>query len=782
MRTLIQIRMRIIRFAIICGLLLTVFFVSAQPLENLQRHYVAEHSFVHIAKYSYAVGETMWFKLYITDPSTRKLSEISKVGYVELLNEAQQPVYQTKIHVEQGTGVGSWVIPASMQSGYYILRVYTKLQQDFPQSIATYPITIINARKPATFSNVAKKDSVMIAFFPEGGDLVQEIPSTLAFRIYLSDGTGIEADAVIKDSKNNIVANLHTNSNGLGAINFTPKTKEHYTAQIENNNGAPFIYAVPNALQQGWTLQRIFQDPLQYSFQVSKSNSIGDAAWLILHNGDSAFKVFEMESFQKTKVFHCRKDEIPKGVIYVTLLNQKGEPQAERLLFSAPKDLMTLQIQGLKKEYTQRDSVTVQINTNAIDADLSVAVYKNEVLENLAPANIVHYNYLNAFLHRTPENVASYFTEKSDTALNTEWMLLTHGWRHFKQTATTVAEYAGHRISGTVTDRKTGNTLTGVMVALTVPGSRFHYSTCISDEKGKIFFDVRKFFATEQIMLQAILDKDSLVKITIDDPFYKGKTMGLGSLTSWNISLKEALEERITTNEVALQFYDKSKDKYYLPNFYDTTAFFGKPDRSYFLDDYVRFKSMEEVLREYTVEVEVRGGPKDYRLRVFNTPLKRFFNSNPLVLIDGVPVYNMNKAISIDPLKVQRMDIVARKYFQGALSYDGIISFSTYQNDLSGYKLDAHAMIIDYAGLQLQRQFDHPMYTTLSKVKNTQPDFRNLLYWSPDIRTNESGKAKIKFSTGDLSGSYKVVVQGVSMQGNAGMSMQEFVVSQGSDL
>ena len=46
----------------------------------------------------------------------------------------------------------------------------------------------------------------------------------------------------------------------------------------------------------------------------------------------------------------------------------------------------------------------------------------------------------------------------------------------------------------------------------------------------------------------------------------------------------------------------------------DTLPFFYKPSKTYLLDNYTRFTTMEEVLREYVAEVNVGRRGKKYHL------------------------------------------------------------------------------------------------------------------------------------------------------------------------
>ncbi len=121
---------------------------------------------------------------------------------------------------------------------------------------------------------------------------------------------------------------------------------------------------------------------------------------------------------------------------------------------------------------------------------------------------------------------------------------------------------------------------------------------------------------------------------------------------------------------------------------------------------------MEEVMREYVTEVHVRNRQNTFHYEVYNELQKLYFNDDPLVLIDGVPVFNINKIMEIDPLKIKKIDIITTRFFLGAREYEGIVSYSTYDGDLQGYDLSPGSLVVEYDGLQLEREFYSPQYET----------------------------------------------------------------------
>jgi hypothetical protein len=155
---------------------------------------------------------------------------------------------------------------------------------------------------------------------------------------------------------------------------------------------------------------------------------------------------------------------------------------------------------------------------------------------------------------------------------------------------------------------------------------------------------------------------------------------------------------------------------------------------------------------------------------------KGFLEGDPLVLLDGIPMFDMNKVMAIDPLKIKRLDVVKDRYFWGPADAEGILSYATYKADLAGVELDPHAVVMDYEGMQLRRVFYSPSYETESEAASRMPDFRSLLFWSPSINTGAQGKNQVTFYTSDEEGKYIGVVQGITANGESGSQVFTFDV------
>jgi hypothetical protein len=208
----------------------------------------------------------------------------------------------------------------------------------------------------------------------------------------------------------------------------------------------------------------------------------------------------------------------------------------------------------------------------------------------------------------------------------------------------------------------------------------------------------------------------------------------------------------------------------------DSSAFYGKPSEHYNLDDYTRFPVMEEVMREYVKGVRLRKKDGKFIFRVNDNLKSAVFDNEPLILLDGVPIFNTDNFMNTDPLKIKSIDVMTGKYYLGALSFDGIVSYRTYTADLGGYQVSLNTFTLDYEGLQAQKEFFSPRYETKKEQESRLPDARLLLFWAPDITLINEPK-QLEFYSSDQPGVYKAVLQGISEDGNPIVEQCTFTVS-----
>jgi len=181
-------------------------------------------------------------------------------------------------------------------------------------------------------------------------------------------------------------------------------------------------------------------------------------------------------------------------------------------------------------------------------------------------------------------------------------------------------------------------------------------------------------------------------------------------------------------------------------------------------------------MREYVYNVFVRRENGKFVFRVVDLSRNGLMEEPPLVLLDGVPVFDIDEIMNIDPLKIRKIDVVHSKYYYGHLDCYGIVAFYSYNSDLPDYSLDDNSLRLNYEGFQENKTNYSPKYNNADNSNNRVPDFRNQLHWDPKIHSDENGECTINFFTSDATGTYTIQIHGLSENGLPGSFQSSFEV------
>src|SRR3569833_30633 len=102
-----------------------------QKVSKYASTYPTEKVYVHFDNLFFVVGDTIWFKAYVT-VQEHMLSGISKIVYVDLITNRDSIVRSLRLPVINGVAVGNIVLPQlSFQEGNYHVRAYTNWMRNF---------------------------------------------------------------------------------------------------------------------------------------------------------------------------------------------------------------------------------------------------------------------------------------------------------------------------------------------------------------------------------------------------------------------------------------------------------------------------------------------------------------------------------------------------------------------------------------------------------------------------------------------------------------------------
>ena len=756
---------------------------------NFRARHLEEKLYVHFDEDLHLAGETVWFKIYCVDVFQHRYLDLSKVAYVEVLDSENKPVLQTKVELSGGYGTGSLFLPSSIATGNYWVRAYTHwMRNGSPDFYLHHPISIINTLNSSDQRRTNTPESITAQFFPEGGYAVTNLPGKVAFQVTGKSGNGIDFKGSLINEAHDTVARFAPLKFGIGSFTFKPIANEKYWSVIVTKAGVKSVFAFPQSKPDGYSLSvNENAEFLQISIRASNTARQGSGyTYLVVHAHQLVEYAAEIGLPNNEASITIGKDKLQEGISHITLFDGNLQPVAERLYFTLPKTSSKIGVKADQTEYGQRKKVIVELEVSGLENNVdsmgvSLSISRSYASLQGVQSNIQSYLWLTSDLVGRVESPEYYF-ENGDPNVSQaiDNLMLTHGWRRFKwndmQSTTRpkplfLPEYRGHLIQGQVLNQD-GKPVSGVLTYLSSPGKGIRIYPSISDSHGGVKYETLNLDGKRKVILQADPGRDSTVKVNLISPYANEFAM----LFQTRLKIDRVAETDLRLRSIGMQvnyMFGKESALASSENA-DTTAFYGRPSETYKLDAYTRFPVMEEVMREYVKGVLVRKRKDKFHFMVLDNVRLGLFNDNPLVMLDGVPIFDVDKIIAYDPLKVTRLEILTKKYFLGPVTFNGILSYRTYAGDMPDFKLDPRNVVINYEGLQQQREFYAPSYekSTSSRV----PDQRSQLLWIPTVWCKPGEKKRIEFYTSDLPGKFNIVAEGISVEGKLGSGMGTFGV------
>lgn len=444
-----------------------------------------EKVYLHFDKEAYAVGETVWFKGYVTAAAPLPTDSLSRVLYVDVIGPGEQVLAHQALAVRGGGAPGSYALPATLPEGLYTVRAYTNWMRNAPDYLFTRVLPVIAASSGSKAGG--KKVAVapgQVQFFPEGGELVSGLPGVVAFKATDADGRGLDVQGRVVDEQGKVVAQLRSQHLGMGRFELTPAAGRRYTAQLSHEGGGQAVYPLPAVLPAGLALQ-VQEQPEAYRVLVRRKAGAGEPAaervTLAAHgHGTVAYAGQAEVSETKPLEILVPKKNLPAGIVHFTLFDGQQVARCERLGFHLPEAGARLQVQPDKTEYGPREQVTLRVAAQdaagrPLAGHFSLAVSNAAAPQLSNSLDIRTGLLLTADLPGPVEQPGYYFgARNASTARALDDLLLTQGWRRFVW-KTVLAEpeeplrYAretGLSLSGRVVDKKLAP-VAGATVVLT---------------------------------------------------------------------------------------------------------------------------------------------------------------------------------------------------------------------------------------------------------------------------------------------------------------------------
>ena len=261
-----------------------------------------------------------------------------------------------------------------------------------------------------------------------------------------------------------------------------------------------------------------------------------------------------------------------------------------------------------------------------------------------------------------------------------------------------VWETEGHIIKARVRNVNDGNTFQASQIrpSLSIIGKQIHYF------EGKMVDDSTAIFYTFGIhgklplVLSAISSTGVRLPIEMISPFASLLPKKLPHLLfHYKRSEVEARSLDMQRHQLSIGASGDNQATV-APLDYNETVLGTKPDLTYNLDEYRQFLTVREVLLEYVICV--KNTRIDGVQRLIVRKEQDVYNSSlpTLVLIDGMPINDVERLLNYDARRIHYINIYAGQYAFGNSVYNGILSFVTRSGQLTNYPTEPNMQYLVY--------------------------------------------------------------------------------------
>ena len=885
------------------------------------RFYPQEKVYIHMDNRSYFLGDTIWFKAYVVEANTHELTTMSKILYVELLNESGVLLECKKLQIVDGMCHGEFALDEEYRTGYYELRAYTRYmlnfgnnkdeikrknvmvgiegsissegggsggylrgrrvveeklkldksdsedeetrewserrlrreewlnryaqrdrtthEENYAQFSRVFPVYLKpevagvfkremdyyplhpGLAQPQEPNYELRKDNLTLTFYPEGGNLVEGIPTIVSFEAMDQWGRKRNVSGYITDGAGAKIVSFRAMSKGRGSFVLSPDMGQNYTAHVKHN-GKEYAFTLPQAIRYGYGIQLtspVADGSVRFCITASANKREELLGWTIQCRGSiSAYDTLTLGKGDIREFVIPYQRMIP-GVNQLTLFNARGEILADRLFFVSPivrspkialSGLPTGEIKPYEKvtlNFGVRDTSDIPAHScfslSVTDAD--------ERGDSYDSGDIRSYLLLSSDLKGFIENVDSYFSHDNDSmvAKDLDMLMRIQGWRRYEWCAMAGSEPFEYLYTP---ERHLG--IDGYVISdeLDVGKNPFH-----PDEYERLpHLKVKIQIGSSTYGIDTVCYADDKGEFAID---FDRRIFGTGPMT---ITLTDTLDLKIREG-----FRKYSRLKYSHPII--RRAFSPEPDEYTFYeqnlpaDDYLRQLSeqMGWMAEMELPEVTIRKRRKRTNEVYYDRPemvidYSREWNS----LIDrGIPLVNGNYKnndgkvegytnniisphYSLVPLRIYsatiKDDNVVNRYYRSSLLINKYVlprNISVYSNVLSRGRLSIdngtanrpHAYLkieyysesespikapfmpkggvrdTYYDGYSIVKDYYNPDYSGCALPDSA--DCRRTLYWNPDVRTDDYGKASVTFYNSKQTKHLHVRAEGITAHG-----------------
>lgn len=578
------------------------------------------------------------------------------------------------------------------------------------------------------YTNISE---IQFGMYPEGGNLVEELPNTVAFKALDPSGRPVQVTGDLYENGKKI-RSFSAIHNGMGKFGFIPKNNQKYTVKLTQPR-LDSVFELPNILPEGIKLQVNRSNKKHVHFNIIRSSSIPSQKVYIRAQHRGLIYWMATASLEKEAAnFKLPLEKLPQGIVEVTLFNENFQPLAERLIYTNIDQKLHVTLKEISKSFfKQKEKVTLKFAVkdqykNPAVANFSMSVHDHLYANKNNDYAIMPHYYLFSELKGHVYDASYYFNPiHKDRAKHLDLLLLTQGWRTYVWNKKNLSDVTSTTVftpfvNGKVYRKLENGALQNISEASVNVSYPSYTHNIETNKKAAFSLPLVAYKAAQgtEIVLIPFEDKNAVIKVNA--PFEH---------------IEEATEKHISIfpkNDLALHIKKQSS--------YDPKFSFTETN---FLEE-VNLSSFSGRNKNHGSKGMYGNVYGDYVCQFNILNCKNHPYGNPPE--DG-RTYRLN---------------------------DG--SFITYIARITGKKREANERFVKIKGLYPEKEFYSPQYDK-NPDEAMFPDNRKTLFWAPNLVTNKNGEIEVSFFTSDVQTTFFGKLEGTNGNGLLGGTIFQFDVN-----
>lgn len=793
-----------------------------------------EKLYLHTDRDNYFPGDDIWFKAYLVNSSDRFLTDHSRNLHVELISPDSRIIDSRIVRLDKGLGHGDFHLSGKLPSGKYRLRAYTNYMRNYVEPIFfKKDFNIINSSDALKIFSDSVSYTVTrpdITFYPEGGSLVDNVPSTVAFKAVDQHDRSLDVSGEIVTTEGDSVTGFKSTHNGMGTFMLQPLPDKNYYALIKNSQGDTLKYKLPEAFSTGIVMNVAHNANHKLSV-IFRTNTLtlphlkeNDLNIKISARGNP-FKEYNFRMNSLNSLLTLPTDDLPDGIIMLTLTGIDNIPLCERLVFISSDDNASVNIETDRSDYKLRDSIKIRLSLS-MDSKTSHGAYismsaTNDLFMNdpdSYSSDIASWILLESDVRGKIEEPAYYFDPSNTGRLkDLDLLLLTQGWRDFrwKYNGLEYPPEYGFSVSGSVRKRLSDAPVENATVTIGFLNDRKPLIDYLpTDSTGHFVFEDIDFSGNATIIATITDDQDKMTGwLLLDSSKYASPGISeSGNRTNYirvadrrpggislpayiqysdfktSLSRKYKLSDTIRPGEVSITAKRqtsvekaRAESQHFLRSVWVDQEYEVTPISKTYVNVGRLLTERFQIKPPGQIGAGLSG--QDNRVQNISSASTEDINSkmaallnprqgssvriDPIILLDGNEVgWDGVESIPID--WIARVDYVKGRNAQfiwGIRGTGGVISV-VLKPDLLNNNTSVvyHSAKMKFNGFSEARIFYSPKHnTTLNS--DYKPDLRNTLFWDPDVILREHKDTTLVFYNSDNPGTVLIKAEGITDKG-----------------